>query len=336
MTDSSSDRSPREGDRWTSPETERGSRANGNGRSSGVAGFLARLIGRGGEAGLRESLEDALGEGGDHSLKPEERTMLLNVLALRTMRVDDVMVPRADIVAVEEDASLDDVLALFEEEAHSRVPIYRRTLDHPVGIVHIKDLIPYVRGGGLSSGKTFALNRLRREVLFVPPSMPVVDLLLKMQTTRIHLAIVVDEYGGTDGLVTIEDLVEQIVGEIEDEHDEDEEPMVISRPDGTFEADARTPIEEFEPLVGIDLVPHEKEEDVDTLGGLVFSLAGRVPQRGEVISHEGGLEFEVVDADPRRIKRLVICRSTAEGASGTAADPDAHPGPESDGPPVRT
>jgi CBS domain containing-hemolysin-like protein len=264
---------------------------------------------------LRESLEEAL-EGHDdtgRTLTPEERHMLGNILSFGELRVDDVMVPRADVVAVEESASLGDLLRHYNDNNHSRMPIYRETLDDPIGMVHIKDVVEYLTppdadsdGARHLSNRHFALKDVRRDVLFVPPSMPALDLLLKMQATRIHLALVIDEYGGTDGLVSIEDLVEEIVGDIEDEHDTDDGPTLATRDDGTIDADARTPIEELEEMLGLRLVDEESEDDIDTLGGLVFSLVGRIPVRGELIKHPQGLEFEVRDADPRRIKKLRI------------------------------
>lgn len=260
---------------------------------------------------LRESLEEAL-ESHDETgraLTAVERHMLVNLLSFGGLRVDDVMVPRADVVAVEESATLEEVLRLYGEETHSRMPIYRETLDDPLGMVHIKDVVEYLalphQGTG-APAKPFSLKEIRRDILFVPPSMPALDLLLKMQATRIHLALVIDEYGGTDGLVSIEDLVEEIVGEIEDEHDVDEGPALARREDGTIDADARVPIAELEEMIGAKLVDEESEDDVETLGGLVFSLVGRVPVRGELIKHPAGLEFEVKDADPRRIKKLRI------------------------------
>ena len=211
------------------------------------------------------------------------------------------MVPRADIVAVEQFTSLPEVVAVVREEGHSRLPIFRGTLDDIVGMVHVRDLL-----GLWGSDNQFALNEITRRLLFVPPSMAVRDLLLKMRATRIHMAMVIDEYGGTDGLVTIEDLVEEIVGDIQDEHDAEEAPMLVEGPGGVVEAAARVAVEDLEARVGFGLFPDEHDEHIDTLGGLVVSLAGRVPSRGELISHPAGLEFEVVEADPRRIIRLRI------------------------------
>ncbi len=265
---------------------------------------------RNGETSLRESLEELIEEHDESQepINPEERLMLMNVLELDQRRVDDVMVPRADIVAAREGVSLDELVAIFTEASHSRLPVFRETLDDVIGMVHIKDLL-----GLWDKSQPLAMSELVREVLFVPPSMPVLDLLLQMQATRIHMALVVDEYGGTDGLATIEDLVEEIVGEIEDEHDRLEAPQVVELPDGTLELDARTPIDDLEQRIGCNLLPEEGDEDVETVGGLVFSLLGRVPRRGELMSHPAGVEFEVVDADARRVKRV---RVRGPGATG--------------------
>ncbi|MSP82879.1 MAG: HlyC/CorC family transporter [Alphaproteobacteria bacterium] len=227
--------------------------------------------------------------------------MIANLLRFGELRVDDVMVPRADIVAIDRAMPLDQIVRLMIEAGHSRLPVYRDTLDDVIGIVHVRDLLPF---WGADSG--FDLERKCRRAIFAPPSMRVVDLLLQMRTGQVHMALVVDEYGGTDGLVTIEDLVEQIVGDIQDEHDVEAGPMLIDRPGGVIEADARTPIEALELRLGIDLVSDDSDEDIDTLSGLVSSLAGRVPTRGELIAHKSGIEFEVLDADPRRVKRLRV------------------------------
>jgi len=237
-------------------------------------------------------------------INAQERRMLLNILRFGELRLNDVMVPRADVIAVELDSPLVDVVRIFREAEHSRLPVYRETLDDVVGMVHVKDVF---RHWGADE-KSFRLESVVRKVLFVPPSMPLLDLLLQMQQTRIHMAMVVDEYGGIDGLATIEDLVEQIVGEIEDEHDVDENVGLVERPDGSFEAHGRTPVEELAARLGHDLTDRDDEEQFETLGGLVQALSGRVPQRGELIRHPAGLEFEIVDADPRRIKRLRIRR----------------------------
>jgi len=273
-------------------------------------------VGRNGEANLRESLEELIEDYQQEvaPIDPEERLMLLNIINFGEMRVRDVMVPRADIVALDMATALDGVVDLFVNASHSRIPVFRGSLDDLVGMVHIKDLIRF-----WGHSEAFDLDSIVREVIFVPPSMPVSALLMQMRASRVHMAIVIDEYGGVDGLVSIEDLVEEIVGEIQDEHDEVEGPLLIENADGTYDADARAEIEELEHLVGCDLLPEDREEEVDSLGGLVFSLLGRVPQRGEVIKHPCGLEFEVVEADPRRIKRLRVREAPTGTATGNAA-----------------
>jgi len=263
---------------------------------------------RSGEVSLRESLEEALEEHEEETKAPalsdEEREMLFNVLKYGGLRVDDVMVPRADIVSVSIETGYGDLIKVFAEANHSRMPVYRDTLDTVLGMVHVKDALK-VTADGLTA-KDFKITDIQRPVLFVPPSMKVVDLLAKMRLSRTHMAMVVDEYGGTDGLLTVEDIVEEIFGEIEDEHDEVEDPYLIPLDGGGFDADARLEIDELEDVIGLDLLPEEQDEDVDTVGGLVFSLAGCVPEIGEVIVHESGYRFEVVDADPRRIHKVRI------------------------------
>lgn len=257
---------------------------------------------RSGES-IREALEELIEEreDGEEPIDDHERLLLGNILKLREQTAHDVMVPRADIVAVDAKTPFKDLVQMLCREGHSRMPVFRGTLDDVLGMIHIKDVLT-----AINAERAPPLARLVRKVLFVSPSIRVMDLLLEMRLKRTHMALVVDEYGGIDGLVTIEDLVEQIVGEIEDEHDMDEEPEMIRRHDGVIEADARTAIEDFEAQVG-PVLTEEEREDVDTLGGLVFFLAGRVPSRGELIAHPStGIEFEVVDADPRRIKRLRV------------------------------
>lgn len=257
---------------------------------------------------LRESLEEVIeeSEAANRPLAREERSMMLNILNFGELKVVDVMVPRADIIAVAEDTPLSELVKIFRDAQHSRMPIYRDTLDNPVGMVHIKDLIGLAIPEGEGAPHPKTIRDIVRAVLFVPPSMQVVNLLVKMQSTRVHMALVIDEYGGTDGLVTIEDLVEQIVGDIEDEHDTDETKLILPRAPGEFDASARAALEEIEKMVGFALVDEEEAEEIDTLAGLVFSLVGRVPQRGEIVKHPAGLEFEVLDADPRRLKRLRV------------------------------
>jgi CBS domain containing-hemolysin-like protein len=271
---------------------------------------LAQLLRGGSHAtAIRENLEEIIEESERQSpaLSVQERTMLANLLKIGELKVNDVMVPRADIIAVEQDTSVSDLVALFGEAQHSRLPVYRETLDDPTGLVHIKDVLALIEpeGDGFRWRKA-AIAEIKRPILFVAPSMPVLDLLVKMQTTHIQLALVIDEYGGTDGLVSIEDLIEEIVGDIEDEHDEDAAPIRKDE-SGAFIADARVDLEDFLNETGIALgIEDEAAEDVDTLAGVVTFLLGRVPQRGEIVAHPGGYEFEVLEADPRRVKRLRI------------------------------
>ena len=274
-----------------------------NSISGTLKGYLQRLIRpRNGDNTVRGALEELIEEYPDAEtpIDDEQRVLLENILNLRDRTIADVMVPRADIVAINVDAKLDEIIGLINEEAHSRVPVFQETLDDAIGMVHIKDVL-----AAQQKGNGFGLRAIIRPVLFVAPSMQVLELLLEMRVKRTHMALVVDEFGGVDGLLTIEDLVEEIVGEIEDEHDQDDEPTWSLRPDGAMDADARLEIEDFEKVVG-DVLSDEEREEMDTLGGLVFSLAGRVPVRGELVRHESGLEIEILDADPRRIKKLRV------------------------------
>jgi CBS domain containing-hemolysin-like protein len=290
--------------------------------------WFERLLGRlgiGEEPDLRGLIEDALARAKStgQSLSTQERTMLRNILRFGKLTVEDVMVPRADIIAVEDTISIDLLMRVFQEAEHSRLPVYHETLDDPRGMIHIRDLMSWITAQAEIADTTdlmlgaVDLNRgvgtigITRDLLYVPGSMSGLDLLLKMQTTRMHLALVVDEYGGTDGLVSIEDLVEEVVGEIDDEHDVDEEPMLIDDPKSGLIADARTPIEELQAHLNVVLITPEQDEDIDTLGGLVFSLAGRIPSRGELVKHPSGIEFEVLEADPRRITKLRIRKPQA-------------------------
>jgi CBS domain containing-hemolysin-like protein len=312
---------------------------------SWLAALRARL-GLPGAPTLRAMLEDALkGAGDGRAFSAEEREMLLRILRFGALRVVDVMVPRADIIAVDENETVWELLKTFDAAGVSRVPLFRESLDDPRGMVHVKDVTRWLIGESLgrpaseghlpSAGarsaaaerpvassaspgaavpdlgranlsKTIVSTKLRRPMIYVPPSMPAANLLIRMQTTHIHMALVVDEYGGTDGLVTIEDLVEQIVGDIEDEHDEVEAANIVTDIKLGLVTAARTPVKELEAHLGLKLLKPEEEEDIDTLGGLVFSLVGRVPARGELIRHPAGLEFEVLDADPRRVKKLRV------------------------------
>lgn len=253
-------------------------------------------------ATIEELIEEREGPDGDGGIiSTDERLLIANVLKMRDITVSDVMVPRAEIVSLEASASREEIAELLTREAHSRVPVYRETLDDVIGMIHIKDVL-----AAYAKNAPFDINSLVRKVLFVSPTMRILDLLLQMRLARVHMALVVDEFGGIDGLVTIEDVVEEIVGDIQDEHDVEDIDM-IERPDGSLIADARTEIVDFEARAGVVLTDEEREA-VDTIGGLVVELAGRVPARGEVIRHASGIEFEVIDADPRRVKRLRLRR----------------------------
>ncbi len=224
---------------------------------------------------------------------------------LRRLRVDDVAIPKVEIVAVPMDISKDTLVEVFREHGFSRVPVYKGTLDHPQGLILLKDLaLQY----GFGAGGKFSMRKMLRPVLYAPPSMPVGVLLQKMQRERVHMALVIDEYGGVDGLVTIEDLIETVIGEIEDEHDEEEDNLWKEEKPGVFLAQATAPLEEFEAALGVSLRVTEDDQEIDTLGGLVMIRTGRMPARGEIVPHESGVEFEVVDADPRRIKRVRVRR----------------------------
>jgi len=289
---------------------------------------LIRLRGSG---SLRTDLAEVLAEPahGKTEFSPVERAMLQNILELRERRIGDVMMPRADIIAVQQDIQLGELLKVFASAGHSRLVVYDDTLDDPTGMVHIRDVVAYLTERAIVApeenarrkvplpadldpkavnlSEPLSQSRIVRRILFVPPSMPAIDLLVKMQATRIHLALVIDEYGGTDGLVSIEDLVEEIVGEIEDEHDE-EAPRIERRDDGSFVADARASFEEAREVLGPDFEIGEATEDVDTLGGFLVTLAGRVPVRGEILQGPDHFEIEILDADPRRVKRIRIYR----------------------------
>ena len=288
-----------------------------SGPISTLSRWVRGLFGyRNGNASVRDALEELIEERDEAEvpIDDEERLLLANILELNDRTIHDVMVPSADIIGVEIGSGIDQVIELITREGHSRLPVYRETLDDATGFIHIKDVVAW-RG----RDKEFNLADIQRKLLFVSPSMQVLELLLEMRVQRRHMALVVDEYGGVDGLVTIEDLVEEIVGEIEDEHDRSEEPDLFRREDGAIDAEARVRIDDLEELVGV-FVSDEEREDIDTLGGLVFSLAGRVPVRGELIGHPSGLEFEVLDADPRRIKRLRVSAAAGDGAPTPDAD----------------
>jgi CBS domain containing-hemolysin-like protein len=275
-----------------------------------LRGWFRQLTGGEAAGGDRAGLEELLEEHApdDAELEPEQRQMLINILAFGEKRADDLMVPRADIVALPIEAGLDEVVQRFREGRHSRLPVYRGTLDDLSGFVHIKDVIDHWH-----SDRPFQLASLVRQLLVVPPSMPAIDLLDRMRQSRIHMAIVVDEYGGTDGLVTIEDVVEEIVGDIEDEYDEAEPSDIQELPDGSLEVSGRTDLNELESRLGVSLVD-EGQEDIDTVAGLLVDEFERVPRRGEILKHASGVEFEVLDADGRRVKRLRVTRRPAHEA----------------------
>ncbi|MBM3502294.1 MAG: HlyC/CorC family transporter [Alphaproteobacteria bacterium] len=268
---------------------------------------LLRSIGvsRGEEVSLREELLAVLRDySGEETMDPQERAILFNLVRIGELRVGDVMVPRVDIVGIDATVSLENLVRIFREQFHSRLPVYRASLDHVIGMVHVKDLLAT---WGRTEG--FDLRKILREVLFCPRSMPVLDLFVRMRQRRIHMAVVVDEYGGTDGLVTIEDIVEVIVGEIDDEHDEVERPRIVTISPGVFEADGRALLADLEAVLGVDLLPAERDESVETVAGAVAALAGRMPQRGEVIGHATGTTIEVVEADARRVRRVRVRKS---------------------------
>lgn len=282
-----------------------------------MQGLLRPFRRRNGEGAARDPLEELIEEREEAEipLGNDERVLLANILELRNRSAEDVMVPRADIVAVDSDASLDVVVELITKTGHSRIPVYRDTLDDAVGMIHIKDILAW-RG----EDAHFRPAKVLRQVLFIAPSMEVLELLLEMRVKRCHMALVVDEFGGVDGLVTIEDVVEEIVGEIEDEHSQGSEPSVVRRPDGSLDMDARAPVETLADHFAGTL-SEEEQEDIDTVGGLVVSLAGRVPIRGELIAHPAGLEFEILDADPRRLKRLRVRRPGPAAAETEDGEP---------------
>ncbi len=267
----------------------------------GGLGFLSRIVGAFSSADGEEAEEAR------HLVRTDPPPGLLN---LRRMRVEDVAIPKAEIVSVPDDIGLDDLVAVFRESGLTRLPVYNGTLDTPVGMAHLKDFaLQHGFGGGSAE---FDLGKLVRPLLYVPPSMPIGVLLQKMQSERIHMALVIDEYGGVDGLVTIENLIEQVLGEIEDEHDTADDAMWLREGDDAWLVQSRAPLEEFESEIGRRLAEGGDDDEIDTVGGLVFMLAGRVPARGEVIRHPSGHEIEVVDADPRRIKRLRVRLHDAE------------------------
>jgi CBS domain containing-hemolysin-like protein len=256
------------------------------------------------EDSLRDAIEELMDEedsGPQSSVAAHERALISNILQLRDLPVVDVMVPRADIAAINVSAAKEELYALLAQKPHSRVPVYKDDLDNIVGVINMKDLVTH-----LAQSTDFEIRDIMRDVLVVSPAMRVMDLMLQMRQSKVHIAFVVDEFGGIDGLITINDLISAIVGEIDDEFDFDVSPQIIERPDGSAIVDARLPLTDFEARYGTLFTEDEDHEEADTLGGLVSYIAGRVPARGELIKHDSGLEFEVIDADPRRIMRLRV------------------------------
>jgi len=282
-------------------------------RPTARTGLIQALVARLGFKGPRSRVRDEDTE----DLSQAASDLMDHAQAFQQLTVADVMTPRADITAVELSTPFAALVAAFAESEHSRLPVYRETLDDPVGVAHLKDLFKLLAGPEPRNGDNeTVLARMKRETLYVPPSMRAADLLLRMQTSRIHMAMVIDEFGGVDGLVTLEDVIEAVVGEIDDEHDEAAAIQIVARAGGVFEVDARVDLEDLETALGRRLATEDLEEDIDTAAGLVTALAGRVPQRGEVIAHPDGLDFEITDADPRRVKRLRIRPTPAPPADG--------------------
>jgi magnesium and cobalt transporter len=283
-------------------------------------GFFGRILDALSPSDSSAESEDRPVQGPQHHVSGTVRHGIAN---LRKLRVDDVAVPKVEITAVPITIGKEELVEVFRENGLSRVPVYKGTLDHPLGLVLLKDLA--LQYGFAGASGRFSLRKLLRPILYAPPSMPVGVLLQKMQKERVHMALVIDEYGGVDGLVTIEDLIETVIGEIEDEHDEVEGLLWKEDPQGVFLAQANAPMDEFEQALGLSLRNGEEDDDVDTLGGLVFLRLGRIPARGEIIPHESGAEFEVVDADPRRIKRLRVRlpAAVARRAAAAAVSADA-------------
>ena len=270
-----------------------------------IKNFLSKFIFKSSldKTNLKEDLETVLDNKSNNidGISKQERIMLMNILKIDEILARDIMIPRAEIIAVEESISFDEVIKIFVEGAHSRIPIYNEQLDNITGMLHIKDLVKYQTENDIKSN---FIDSIKKDILHIPPSMPALDLLIKMQLTRLHMGVVIDEYGGVDGLITIEDVIEEITGEIEDEHDDKDISMFIKLSPNTFEANARLSIEELERISQMQLI--KDDDDTDTIGGLVATVAGRVPQRGEIIKHDSGIVFTILDADPRRIKTIKI------------------------------
>lgn len=272
--------------------------------ATGLMSFVKNMIKPEKDPTLRETIEEYIDDDSldvqETSMSVHEKTLISNILELRDMCAADIMVPRADIIAVNQNTTQEELFSLLSQRQYSRLPVYKDTLDNVIGSIHVKDIM-----ATLALGEVLNIQELVRDVPFVSPSMKMLDLLLQMRITRKHMVLVVDEFGGIDGLITIGDVIESIVGEIDDEHDPDDHTEIVVDTDGTVTADARVDLDEFEEIFGKILSKEERHEN-DTLGGLVFSLAERVPARGEVITHQSGMTFEIIEADPRRVKRLHI------------------------------
>jgi len=270
-----------------------------------IKNFLSKFIYKSSldKTNLKEDLETVLDNKSNNTdgISKQERVMLMNILKIDEILARDIMIPRAEIIALEESISFDEAIKIFVEGAHSRIPIYNEQLDNITGMLHIKDLVKYQTENDIKSN---FIDSIKKDILHIPPSMPALDLLIKMQLTRLHMGVVIDEYGGVDGLITIEDVIEEITGEIEDEHDDKDISMFVKLSPNTFEANARLSIAELEKISQIQLI--NEDDDTDTIGGLVATVAGRVPQRGEIIKHDSGIVFTILDADPRRIKTIKI------------------------------
>ena len=279
-------------------------------QNSRPRGFFGRLFSKDGPNRSTQVQSEKAGEPKSYDALAAATPGMLN---LRSMHLDDVAIPKSDIVAVPEEIKKDDLVSVFSESGLTRIPVYTDTLDTPIGFVHLKDFA--LKHGFNSKGSRYNLREMVRPLLFAPPSMPIGILLQNMQNERSHMALVIDEYGGVDGLVTIEDLIEQVIGEIEDEHDIDEGVYWAEEKPGCYLVQAKAPLDEFEAKIGMRLTSKDEDEEIETLGGLVVMLIGRVPVRGEVISHPAGPEFEIVDADLRRVKRIRV-RTGAEAKNG--------------------
>ena len=268
-----------------------------------ISKLIKKINFLGNNQSLRDSIKDVIDEKSNEEsqnidLSSKEKSILSNILSINKLKADDVMIPRASIVAISQDSSFQNIIDTIDKESHSRMPVFRKDLDDVLGMIHIKDIIKFSG----SNHNDFNIKKIMREVLFVPPTMPVMNLLLKMQATKLHMALVIDEHGGTDGLITIEDVIEEIVGEIEDEHDKDDDFNFKKIDSNTFEAKADMTLDDFNHESNLSIV----EENVDTLGGYIFSKINRVPYAGEVIKLDNTYQFEIIEADPRKIKKIRI------------------------------